>query len=257
MYAILYDEYGVHKRIWSTEMGWMRDFTAGGCGGAPWAGVFGGFQLSNADQASRLVTAFAYARTHWPWLGAMFVFNLDYDRRPQDLCTDEQFIRRASLDITGTIPSPEEIRKFAADKDAAKRDKLIDRLLETPEYSYYFANKWADILRVKRRNVPDRANGTFAFHTWIREAVAALSGCGSNTSTAEGMPVAKTAGLGTAHPTSTPAVKTKHNSKTASTPPMVYCRALEGILSPLRITTRCSDQKGRVSHAGKSCKTAF
>ncbi len=90
VYAILYDEYGVHKRIWSTEMGWMRDFTAGGCGGAPWAGVFGGFQLSNADQASRLVTAFAYARTHWPWLGAMFVFNLDYDRRPQDLCTDEQ-----------------------------------------------------------------------------------------------------------------------------------------------------------------------
>jgi len=92
---------------------------------------------------------------------------------PSELCTDEQFIRRASLDITGTIPSPEELRKFAVDKDPAKRDKLVDRLLETPEYTYYFANKWADVLRVKRRNIAERATGTFAFHTWIREAVAA------------------------------------------------------------------------------------
>ena len=43
-------------------------------------------------------------------------------------------------------------RTSSADKDADKRDKLIDRLLDTPEYSYYFANKWADILRVKRGN---------------------------------------------------------------------------------------------------------
>src|SRR5262249_56388357 len=53
-----------------------------------------------------------------------------------------------------------------------KRDKLIDRLVDSPEYSYYFANKWADILRVKRRGQQDRAPGTFAFHDWIRDAVA-------------------------------------------------------------------------------------
>ncbi len=64
-------------------------------------------------------------------------------------------------------------KAFLADKDPDKRDKLIDRLLESPEYSYYFANKWADILRVKRRGQPDRAAGTFAFHDWIREAIAA------------------------------------------------------------------------------------
>jgi hypothetical protein len=92
---------------------------------------------------------------------------------PSGLCTDEQFIRRAYLDLTGTLPDAKDIIAFAADKDAAKRDKLIDRLLDTPEYAYYFANKWADILRVKRRNQPNRAYGTFAFHTWIREAVAA------------------------------------------------------------------------------------
>src|SRR5205807_1023250 len=55
--------------------------------------------------------------------------------------------------------------------DAKKRDKLVDSLLESSEYAYYFANKWADVLRVKRRGQPDRAKGTFAFHDWIRLAM--------------------------------------------------------------------------------------
>ncbi|CAN5321421.1 DUF1549 and DUF1553 domain-containing protein [soil metagenome] len=92
---------------------------------------------------------------------------------PSKQCTDEEFLRRASLDITGSLPTPTEILAFAADKDAAKRDKLIDRLVETPEFAYYFANKWADVLRVKRRGQSSRAPGTFAFHTWIRDAIAA------------------------------------------------------------------------------------
>jgi hypothetical protein len=91
---------------------------------------------------------------------------------PSELCSDEQFIRRLSLDLTGTLPTPAQVLAFAADKDAQKRQKLVDTLLETPEYSYYFANKWADILRVKRRNDNNRAKGTFAFHNWIREAIA-------------------------------------------------------------------------------------
>ena len=78
---------------------------------------------------------------------------------PRELCTDEQFIRRVSLDLTGTLPTPKQVAAFVADKDAKKRDKLVDRLLETPEYSYYFANKWADILRVKRRNAAGPGQG--------------------------------------------------------------------------------------------------
>jgi hypothetical protein len=91
---------------------------------------------------------------------------------PSELCSDEQFIRRVYVDITGTLPTPKEVTAFVADTDAAKRDKLVDKLLDTPEYSYFFANKWADILRVKRRQQADRANGTFAFHEWIRDQVA-------------------------------------------------------------------------------------
>jgi len=92
---------------------------------------------------------------------------------PSELCSDDQFIRRAYLDITGTLPTAEVVMKFAVDKDPAKRDKLVDQLVEMPEYSYFFANKWADVLRVKRRNQPDRAAGTLAFHSWIRDAIAA------------------------------------------------------------------------------------
>jgi Protein of unknown function (DUF1553)/Protein of unknown function (DUF1549) len=94
---------------------------------------------------------------------------------PSELAGDEAFVRRAYLDLTGTLPTPKEVLDFAADKDPKKREALIDRLVETPEYSYYFANKWADILRVKRGregNAIQRAQGTFAFHNWIREAIA-------------------------------------------------------------------------------------
>lgn len=91
---------------------------------------------------------------------------------PSELCTDEQFIRRASIDITGSMPTPKAVVDFVNDKDPQKRDKLVDRLIDTQEYSYYFANKWADILHVKRRQQNNAAQGTFAFHAWIREAMA-------------------------------------------------------------------------------------
>jgi hypothetical protein len=91
---------------------------------------------------------------------------------PSGLCTDGQFIRRVSLAITGTLPTPAQVRAFLNDVDPTKRDKLVDELLETPEYAYYFANKWADVLKVKRKGQPQRAAGTFGFHNWIRESIA-------------------------------------------------------------------------------------
>ncbi len=95
---------------------------------------------------------------------------------PSDVATDATFVRRIYLDLTGTLPTPTQVASFMDDKDAQKRDKLIDRLLDSPEYAFYFANKWADILRVKRGKENgaqiDRAQGTFAFHNWIRESIA-------------------------------------------------------------------------------------
>jgi hypothetical protein len=105
-----------------------------------------------------------FTQKKWQQLGIM----------PSEPCTDNQFVRRAYLDITGTLPTPAQVTAFVEDKGPDKRDRLVDALLETPEYAYTFANKWADILRVKRgNNQPTRAYGTFAFHEWLREALAA------------------------------------------------------------------------------------
>src|SRR5947208_16941103 len=67
--------------------------------------------------------------------------------RPSPPASDEEFIRRASLDICGTLPTPDEVKAYRADSRPEKRARLIDRLLDRPEYASYFALKWADILR--------------------------------------------------------------------------------------------------------------
>ncbi len=96
---------------------------------------------------------------------------------PSDLCGDGEFLRRASLDITGTLPSAEQVRQFLADKAPDKRDRLVDALLKTPAYGYFFANKWASILKVRTggtgKGTEYKARGTTAFHKWIVEAMAA------------------------------------------------------------------------------------
>lgn len=87
---------------------------------------------------------------------------------PSEPCTDAEFARRASLDITGTLPTAETVRAFVADGDPEKRSKLIDRLLDSPEYATFFATKWADILRNKRDGQADLQAATYRFTNWIR-----------------------------------------------------------------------------------------
>ena len=89
---------------------------------------------------------------------------------PSPVCSDGTFIRRVTVDITGQLPTSEQAQQFAADPDPAKRDKLVDRLLASPAYADYFANKWSSILRNKRVN-GNYVRGTYAFHGWIRDAM--------------------------------------------------------------------------------------
>jgi len=100
-----------------------------------------------------------FSRKKWDQLGIA----------PSELCTDEQFLRRVSLDLTGTLPTPKQVQAFLESKKPDKRDRLIEDLLKTEEYSYLFANKWADILRVSRRSGMDNST---RFHAWIRDAIA-------------------------------------------------------------------------------------
>jgi hypothetical protein len=89
---------------------------------------------------------------------------------PSSPCTDPEFIRRAYLDTAGILPTPEEVRKFVADPAPDKRAKLIDVLLERPEFVDYWAYKWSDLLLVSSRKLPQPA--VWAFHQFIRESVA-------------------------------------------------------------------------------------
>jgi hypothetical protein len=89
---------------------------------------------------------------------------------PSDLCDDATFLRRACLDITGTLPTPDEARQFLADRHSDKRARLVDRLLERPEFADYQAMLWADLLRVERTALGNRQ--ARAYHRWIRQSIA-------------------------------------------------------------------------------------
>jgi hypothetical protein len=89
-----------------------------------------------------------------------------------EICDDSTFVRRACIDIAGRLPTPEETRKFLSDKDAAKRDKWIEVLLESSDYADYFANKWSALLRNKRGS-SSHTHGTYAFYDWIRDSLLA------------------------------------------------------------------------------------
>ncbi|MEW6159794.1 MAG: DUF1549 domain-containing protein, partial [Verrucomicrobiota bacterium] len=89
---------------------------------------------------------------------------------PSEICDDATFIRRVTLDVTGRLPTPDEMKRFLADADPGKRDRWIDQIVDSPEYADFFANKWAAILRNKRTD-GTHARGTYAFHAWIRDAL--------------------------------------------------------------------------------------
>jgi hypothetical protein len=88
---------------------------------------------------------------------------------PSDVCSDEEFVRRAYLDVIGLLPTIEETKRFLADKRSDKRAALVDELLARPEYSSYWALKWADLLRIRKAKVSDA--GVFKFHQWLERAV--------------------------------------------------------------------------------------
>lgn len=89
---------------------------------------------------------------------------------PSEPADDATFLRRVTLDVAGRLPTPAEAEAFLADTDPARRDKLIDRLVDSADYADFFANKWSALLRNRREN-PGAARGNFAFHAWIRQSL--------------------------------------------------------------------------------------
>src|SRR5262249_20300657 len=90
---------------------------------------------------------------------------------PAELCDDAEFLRRAYLDIIGTLPTAAEARRFLADPRPDRRARLVDDLLTRPEYADYWALKWADLLRVDRQALGHKR--AYAYYKWVRDGFAA------------------------------------------------------------------------------------
>ena len=86
---------------------------------------------------------------------------------PSESCADHTFLRRATTDICGRMPRPDEVGAFLADTAADKREQLVDRLLLEPDFADHWANKWVDLLRPNPYRVGIKA--VLNYDYWIRQ----------------------------------------------------------------------------------------
>jgi hypothetical protein len=88
------------------------------------------------------------------------------------ICSDQVFIRRVYLDVTGTLPEGAEVRKFLDNPRSDKRAALINSLLRSDRFAEYWSLKWCDVLRVKSEfPINLWPNAVQAYHRWIYDAL--------------------------------------------------------------------------------------
>lgn len=90
---------------------------------------------------------------------------------PSDLCTDEEFLRRVTIDIVGVLPTPAEYRAFLADPSPEKRAKLVDELLSRKEFAELWVLKWAELLQVRSSNTVSY-KAMLLYFTWLQDRIA-------------------------------------------------------------------------------------
>jgi Protein of unknown function (DUF1549)/Protein of unknown function (DUF1553)/Bacterial Ig-like domain (group 2) len=88
---------------------------------------------------------------------------------PTETCSDSEFLRRVHLDLIGVLPSVDETRSFLGDVSPDKRARLVDSLLERPEYAKFWALKWGDLLKLTGKLVGNEA--VHKYYRWIEDAL--------------------------------------------------------------------------------------
>ncbi|QDV53959.1 DUF1549 domain-containing protein [Gimesia fumaroli] len=91
-----------------------------------------------------------------------------YGLKPSEPIDDATYLRRVSIDVIGRTPTAEEARAFLQDPSPSKRERLVDYLLEQPEYGDHWANKWADLLRPNPYHVGIKT--VLNYDAWIRQS---------------------------------------------------------------------------------------
>ncbi len=87
------------------------------------------------------------------------------------MCSDEEFVRRVTIDIVGLLPSDEEIQRFLQDASPNKRSELIETLLSRKEFSEIWAMKWADLLMIKSKNEVSY-KAAYLYSNWLINQIA-------------------------------------------------------------------------------------
>src|SRR5262249_48936421 len=94
---------------------------------------------------------------------------------PSELCSDQEFLRRVTIDTIGSVPTPEEVRTFLASTDPDKRSKKIDELLKHPMHAALWATKFCDITGNNTDALENpgqlKAKRSQMWHDWFRKRV--------------------------------------------------------------------------------------
>ena len=88
---------------------------------------------------------------------------------PSELCDDASFLRRAHIDITGTVPKTEEVREFVDNMSSGKRTDLIDKLLDRKEFSDLWVMKFAELLQIRSNNDQFTYKPALLYYNWLQE----------------------------------------------------------------------------------------
>lgn len=95
---------------------------------------------------------------------------------PSGLCSDSDFVRRASLDLAGTLPSAERVERFVADASPGKREALIEELLTDPGYAAWWATRmsdWTGNNEAQLNNyLPVRGLASQMWFAWLKKRLA-------------------------------------------------------------------------------------
>ncbi len=92
---------------------------------------------------------------------------------PSAVCDDATFLRRASLDVAGLLPTPKEVEKFCSDTDPHKREKAVDALLNQDGFAELWVMKWAELLEIRSRDNLVYPKATIGYFEWLRDQFAA------------------------------------------------------------------------------------
>ena len=87
---------------------------------------------------------------------------------PSETCTDAEFLRRTTLDAVGMLPTVEEARAFAANKDPKKYEQWVETLLQRPEWADHWAIKWGDLIRPNPSRVGVKP--VYLLDQWVRQS---------------------------------------------------------------------------------------